>query len=776
MTAPVTVPQEPRRRNPFADLVAEERAEQRPNPFADLVAEERVSVDLDAGIDPIDRAERIPERDLSTEGEPRRRAIASGKLQLDPVVVTEPERPPLRRRFMDAVTGLVKEVRERPRETLGRMAADVITAPIASAQRAVAPSDPAVAEAENRRNRATPTYDRFGERRVYPTITAVSPKERKEAAVQTGANLAAAILGPTGGFVRNLGLASGIGAAYNPEDPQLGASLAAALITAPKVAAAPVRPIARYVRRAGDVSEGVVESAAGDMARASRGTSPVELSDAQLVDQFIADLERGAVEAGTAPPRGVRPDPESLPPEAQERADFAAFIEGGAAEAEALRRTRQRPPTLEVERPADVVQRQAETAARGIRRRAKPVETTEGAAEPAAEVVTRASRETAPIETEPPVTQPVTQQAAAAAAATRGVDVPDTPTLTPVERVVTRRIAEIDDQVRRATELGLDENAIEALRGERADLLPSLPRYPEGFTMGDPEPRVPVAPKRATGAEAPPVHADRATAAAIEQGELLAVRAAGADPLLDVAFGRTVETPKTLDEFFALGERPEPTPRSPESAALEIPSDVKGERGATVAATRKPREYINWRTWGERPSIMARIQQRAEELRASGDLEKGRVSFAEQRQLGDQFAKDLLADPLQIDRAKLKGLKGHEIVALKEVVQENTAIMESASRALNSGELSLDEVKAATLALDGARKATDEALATIVRESAEAGRTLGGLRQMARQTLDPEVWTVHAKRLYGDRPLPDAVLLEIRKLATEAKAVCGGPS
>jgi len=843
MTAPITVQPERQRRNPFADLAEQERA-QRPNPFADLAADERASVELPAGVpdrsalatirpsrapSPLER-EVAGDRPIST-AEPyeavresaftaadstgRRRMLESGAPMLleSGAVVTKPERPGYFRRLADALGGFATELRERPGATLKGMAKDIVTAPIESYSRLTAPFSE---EDAQRRASTPPTFYGAKVGGLPPDhgyVAPVEPRERAEAALQTLANVITLPLA-TARLPAQIAAGAAVGAAYSPEDPAVGATLGAGFAAAPRAVSAPFRAARRAPAVTPAASTGARE-AAERMA-------------------FAQELERGAIEAGTAQPRGARLPPEPLTPEAQATSDFAARL-GEAFDRKAAARTK---PLEGIERPADVVERQAETAARGIRRRPKG----EMPAEPA----------------------PVTPET-----------IESSPVLSELKRILDE---ELGPETPHTPQPGTTE------------------RFPEGFTMGGQESRIPsAAAVGARGADAPPVFADRATAAAIEEGRPLAMRAGEATepetiPLpenlerrvkeltdqiqqerearnvaqraaetdaltgvanraaLDRALPAAAADPGTrivvfdADNFgqinkrigqeagdqaikdvaaavrqaaqeHGVGERvfrrggDEFVVLAPESVAESVRAraeqlfgerrfgaeknattvSLTGTHGATfteadaaLQAAKQARKvsaarpFINWRTWGERPEVMSRIQQRTDELRAAGQLEKGSVSFLEQRKLGEQFAKELIADPLQIDREKLTNLKGYQIVALKEVVQENTAVIESAARAINSGDLSPAEIEAAMRTMGAAQKATDEALATIVRESAEAGRTLGGLRQMARQTLDPDVWLIRGKQLLGDRPMPDAVMLEIRRLAKEATLACGG--
>lgn len=185
-----------------------------------------------------------------------------------------------------------------------------------------------------------------------------------------------------------------------------------------------------------------------------------------------------------------------------------------------------------------------------------------------------------------------------------------------------------------------------------------------------------------------------------------------------------------------------------------------------------PRDYLNFAKFGLDKATEARLRDNVAELHAAGAVDKGYASFAEQRAQANKFARDLVANPLQIDQAKLKNLSGAQIVGLRRVVGENTKTMEGLSKAIESGQLSPDEIKTASDMLDRAATSTNEALSTIVRETAQTARDLGFLRQMAKLSTDPEVWIVRAKKMLGDRVMPDKVMIEIRRLAREAADAC----
>jgi GGDEF domain-containing protein len=204
---------------------------------------------------------------------------------------------------------------------------------------------------------------------------------------------------------------------------------------------------------------------------------------------------------------------------------------------------------------------------------------------------------------------------------------------------------------------------------------------------------------------------------------------------------------------------------------------MQSVKQAKKAGVSKPvREFLNYGKFNSEgsplgQSLNARIRANVEQLRAEGKLDKGFQSFADQRARASEFAKKMVANPLDLDQAKLRNLSGAEVVGLHKVVNDNTLQMEAAARAIAGG-LEGDDLASAMRIIDEAQQSTDAALAVIVREKAQTARDLGFFRQVAKNSTDPDVWMVQAKRLLGDKPLPDKVMLEIRRLAREATEVC----
>jgi hypothetical protein len=234
------------------------------------------------------------------------------------------------------------------------------------------------------------------------------------------------------------------------------------------------------------------------------------------------------------------------------------------------------------------------------------------------------------------------------------------------------------------------------------------------------------------------------------------------------------------DTSFEFGESVGKTPRVEEPTWWELADEEARAKAAPVAETppvaQQPREFLNYGKFNSEASplgqsLNARIRANVEQLRAEGKLDKGFQSFADQRARASEFAKKMVANPLDLDQAKLRNLSGAEVVGLHKVVNDNTLQMEAAARAIAGG-LEGDDLASAMRIIDEAQQSTDAALAVIVREKAQTARDLGFFRQVAKNSTDPDVWMVQAKRLLGDKPLPDKVMLEIRRLAREATEVC----
>ena len=197
---------------------------------------------------------------------------------------------------------------------------------------------------------------------------------------------------------------------------------------------------------------------------------------------------------------------------------------------------------------------------------------------------------------------------------------------------------------------------------------------------------------------------------------------------------------------------------------------------------------LNWRTWFDQQqpgaqSLEQRLRQHVDAQQPTLTAAKGYQSLAAADEEAIALARELMDDPLSLDRQKIRqlahegaarGNAGIPILAIKRVVTENTGVMEAASRVLADANASAADVASAQAVFDQASRSTDAALAGIVSEQARLGRGLGTLRLTAKLTADPDYWLVQAKKLAGDAPLSDDLVLSIRRLAREVADTCGG--
>ena len=190
--------------------------------------------------------------------------------------------------------------------------------------------------------------------------------------------------------------------------------------------------------------------------------------------------------------------------------------------------------------------------------------------------------------------------------------------------------------------------------------------------------------------------------------------------------------------------------------------------------------YLNWRTATDPSaplgrSTAARMEQavtsQAEQLKAA----RGYVPLDAQMEtaLKSDAIKSITDNPLLVDSKKLRGLSGMQVVATKNLLQENTRMQEVISRELMSGSLNEADTALAYTRLEQLNQSTNELLSTVVGESARMGRDLGALRVMSKLSTDPDVWLVHAKRALGDHPMTDDIMNTVRRYAKEAADACG---
>lgn len=212
------------------------------------------------------------------------------------------------------------------------------------------------------------------------------------------------------------------------------------------------------------------------------------------------------------------------------------------------------------------------------------------------------------------------------------------------------------------------------------------------------------------------------------------------------------------------------TPASPytrdERPLPELPSGVPRQ-------TDEP--LLNARTFDQSPVIQRQLANAEASMEARG-VTKERVPIAEGRARVQKMTRDALVemgmDPLTMDLNKVKRLSGEEIVAFKQAATDKMDQVAALSKRLEAPGLGDDEREQLTHLLNQTIEDRDNILEKIVYAGSQKGRDLNFLRQIANRSLDPDVWVVQARRLAGDRPLSDAAIAEIRKMAREAAEAC----
>lgn len=493
------------------------------------------------------------------------------------------------------------------------------------------------------------------------TKGAIAPQAQRAGMRQTVANLAAAplaaipVVGPAvAGAVA--------GAAYDPEDPWVGAVLGGGLGGALHAAGPVSRAVAGHILP--DLG-GAVPDAFADLARESKGTPPAPESAANAL--FAARLGLAQPAAGIPDAAAVEARVPPTPP-APDAVDFFNTLANQPTAAEAAQIAKAKPlPGLVSDLAAADAERAAQTAAyraQGFVRR------------PAATLPEEA-----------PAVESPTEAAAA-----------------PV-----------------------------APHDAFADLALSAPTpaspeaFPEGFTMGGSlqESRIPAV-------ATPPARGNPE------------VPGTWVTPEVASALGAEVAAPETA--FPAMHGTP---------------------KGVGASDLVNPNAFA--------PAIQAHPDLFDEAMaRASANgLDKGYVPFSEQQKVAQSFADAVGLDRLQVDRKALMRLSGQQIVGLKQALTTNLDNLEAFSRVANDAQASAADRAQAQAAITQLQAKNEHLLAGIVHGSSELGRGLGFLRQIARRSLDPDVWVIQAQRLAGETPLSDEVIMNIRKLAREAAEACG---
>lgn len=660
-------------------------------------------------------------------------------------------------------------IRSDPAGTLGHMAKSIVTAPFGSARQALL--DPVQGEeitsARALRGKAGPLPGALqaGER-VTATNSpgAITEREQLLGGAQSVANIAAGGLAGGKGlsaFIRTAAAGVPVGAAYDPEDPArgaiVGAATGAALHAGAKVAGAPLNAAGRIARRATDVSGGMMEAGAKGAAgqadaaapRFTRSRPPVEdpMAAEHLAAARADRIAAGTEQRGTLAPAGQVIEPPALGL-AKTRAARAAkvkaseplivpgeYMGGGRAAVEKAPRIVQTPEQAGAIPSTGLVGPDGQPAApakSGPLANARRVFDAEGKPVPEGYDAAKAAQD--------PMLDPMRiRRRPLGSRPALVVDEPPPPAPAPEP----------------PASAGFDpeKTAPVSAGGTQEKLLPNGSRIPQDTPIPRKDPL--------TLITSEPL---RSKVAAVRQR-------LGLDEPTPAPNEPATTTPLAASSEAAPATRasePVPAPAPPPPAAAAPIAPVAEPNPRT-----QPAEYINYAKKNLDVTTRARIERMVDEGRAAGTIDKGRQSFAEQQALADDFAKKLVADPLMLDRTKLQNLSGAKVQGIWQVVQQNGKALEASARILNDEAASPAARAEAQRLFDAASTSTNEALSIVVRETSQTARDLGFHRQLARQTLDPEVWLVQAKKHLGDKPLSEGMMLEIRKLARQAATSCG---
>ena len=175
------------------------------------------------------------------------------------------------------------------------------------------------------------------------------------------------------------------------------------------------------------------------------------------------------------------------------------------------------------------------------------------------------------------------------------------------------------------------------------------------------------------------------------------------------------------------------------------------------------------------PEQHAELTQQLETAKSDG-TDRGHVTLEEQDRAARQSMADHLAFGLEsADPAKVARMTGAEIGQLYERVSTNVAQTAELSKTLETDKtLSPEAQQQLHETLDHLRGQNAQLLDQIVTSTAQKGRDLNYLRQVASQSTDPAVWLTQAKRALGDNVMTDEVQSAIVKLANAAREACGG--
>lgn len=208
--------------------------------------------------------------------------------------------------------------------------------------------------------------------------------------------------------------------------------------------------------------------------------------------------------------------------------------------------------------------------------------------------------------------------------------------------------------------------------------------------------------------------------------------------------------------------------------ATQSVEGVQPPTAQTPAPTPRASDILNVAKLNlEDKTAQQRVADQLEKFRNQREQEKQTFSEADVNRKA--IVNELLANnPKALSPASASKLSGEELLARRDVVNQNDQLIGDLSKSIESGQLSPEEHEQASQLLHKAVEHNDALLSDLVTGSSQKGRDLNLLRRMANTSLDADVWMVQAKRMLGDQPMTDDVMSSVRKLVNAAKEACGG--
>lgn len=220
-----------------------------------------------------------------------------------------------------------------------------------------------------------------------------------------------------------------------------------------------------------------------------------------------------------------------------------------------------------------------------------------------------------------------------------------------------------------------------------------------------------------------------------------------------------------VDDFdFSFGDEDVTPP-----VVADSPVPTVGNAPAAPRAPATPEDaLVNVRKFGLTGDAEEILRRQIREAAPAKEV----VTFASRRPAIEELKTRLNLDPSQLDPQLAKKLDANALYARMDRVSENVTLIETLSREAMADGLAPDQTSRLLGAIDQLEAENKAFLEQVMTGRSEKGRELGALRMLAQRSTDPAVWELRAMRSMGNRPLPDHVRAEVRRLARVAAEVC----